>query len=212
MSRLRFRLGVILLALVAIQSRAWAAPITIDFDNLQEFDAVTNQFAGLTFANATVLAAGSSLNDLEFPPHSGANVILDDAGPISIAFAAPIFSLSGFFTYLSPLTITAFDGTDNLLGSVTSTFLTNLALSGNPGSTSNELLALAFQTGISRVSIAADPSGGSFVLDDLTFDHAPAPSSVPEPGTLSLMGLGVAMLFRKARAVKRRTAERATCG
>jgi hypothetical protein len=75
-----------------------AIPTTIDFESLADSDSVTNQFPGLTFSHTTVLTAGVSLNELEFPPHSGGNVVLDDGGPITIAFTTPQGEVSGFFT------------------------------------------------------------------------------------------------------------------
>lgn len=202
---MRFAPWVVAACLLLLPGTATAAPITINFDGLAEFDAVVNQFSGLTFSNATVLTAGTSLNEFEFPPHSGANVVFDDAGAMSIAFATPIFSFGGFFTYLSPLTLTAFDTSNNVLGTVSSSYLTNLALSGDAGSSPNELLQFISSIAIGSVAIAGDPAGGSFVLDDLTYDRGPAP--VPEPGTLVLLATGgVITLFRRRRAPRRNEA------
>ena len=202
---LLLRLIVLIAALIAIPSHLFAGPITIDFESLSEFDAVTTQFAGLTFANATALTAGSGLNEIEFPPHSGANVVFDDSGPMLISFAAPIASFGGFFTYLAPLTLTAFDSSHNLLGSVSSGFLSNLSVSGNVGSSPNEFLQLAFASGIGFLNISGDLGGGSFVMDDLTFDGTSTPAPVPEPSTFSLMALGAAVLVRKVRAARKHT-------
>src|SRR5712672_727975 len=152
--RSSLRLGVFVFALACLPSRVLADPITIDFDGFADSDILTNQVAGLTFANAAVLTAGISLNEFEFPPLSGSNVAFDAGGAMTIAFASPIDAFSGHFTYLTPLTVTA-----------TSSFLSNLVLSGDAGSLPNELLALVFSGGISRVVIAGDPAGGSFTLD-----------------------------------------------
>jgi hypothetical protein len=188
---------ILLSVLCALGSlRADAAPIPINFETLAEFDSITTQFADLTFSNATVLTAGSSLNEFELPPHSGANAVFDDAGPLSIAFTTSVYRFSGFFTYFVPLTVTAFDASNNVLATVSSQFGTNLGLSGEPGSLPNELLQLSSSVPIASVSILGDPVGGSFVADDLTVsDVAP----VPEPGTLFLMGLGALVLVRHYR-------------
>lgn len=202
---MRFAPWVVAACLLFLPGKASAAPITINFDGLTEFDAVLNQFSGLTFSNATVLTAGTSLNEFEFPPHSGANVVFDDAGAMSIAFATPIFNFGGFFTYLSPLTLTAFDTSNNPLGTVSSSYLTNLALSGDAGSSPNETLQFLSSIAIGSVTIAGDPAGGSFALDDLTYDTQPA--AVPEPGTLVLVATGgVITLFRRRRALRRNEA------
>src|SRR5215831_7087763 len=124
-----------------------AIPTTIDFESLSDSDSVTIQISGLTFSHTTVLTAGISLNEFEFPPHSGANVVFDDGGPITIGFATLQDSVSGFFTYLHSLTFTAFDTFNNVVGTpATSAFLSNLALSGNPGSSPNELLGVTSLT------------------------------------------------------------------
>jgi hypothetical protein len=193
-----------------------AAADTITFESLTDLEGVTNQFAGLglTFANATVLTSGivnpfsllnscggapGSLNDIDFPAHSGCNVVLDDGGAMRIDFSAPITAFSGFFTYVSPLTLEAFDASDVLLGTATSLFAENFASSANAP---NELLALSF-SGIRSILITGDPFGGSFTLDDLDFtpqaDTGPPVNPVPEPATLYLVGFGAAGLWAKSK-------------
>src|ERR1035438_2645635 len=95
---------------------------TITFEGLPDSTIVTNQYPGLTFSNAIILTAGISLNEFEFPPHSGVNVVSDNGGPISIDFASPVQSFGGYFTYAEPLTIQAFDASDSLLASSSSLF------------------------------------------------------------------------------------------
>jgi hypothetical protein len=199
MPRLLLRLVVLVAALI-IPSRSWAAPITIDFESLTELDSVTNQFAGVTFSNTTVLAAGSLLNEIELPPHSGTNVVFDDSGPMSIVFDSPVYSLAGYFSYLEPLTLAAYDTSSNLIASLTSSYLNNSAVSGDPGSSPNELLSFSSLGEISSLIITGDPAGGSFVLDDLTFDtSAPTLSPTPEPATLALVGSGLAGVWATRR-------------
>jgi hypothetical protein len=126
---------------------------------------ITTQFPGLTFTNATVITAGISLNEFEFPPHSGTNVVFDDGGPISLSFATPVSSFGGYFTYLEPLTLVGFDTTSTQVASATSAFSSNAALFGDPGSSPNEFLSVAFTGGISSVTITADPLGGKSGTD-----------------------------------------------
>jgi hypothetical protein len=45
---------------------AQADPVTIDFEGLTDSTAVTTQYSGLIFINATILTAGVSLNEFEF--------------------------------------------------------------------------------------------------------------------------------------------------
>jgi hypothetical protein len=157
------------------------------FDNLTDGDLVTNQYPSLTFTNTIVFSAGISLNEFEFPPHSESNVASDNGGPITILFSTPVTSVSGFFTYLVPLNLIGFDASDTAVASATSAFQSNLALSGDPGSSPNELLTLASASGISRVTLQGDPGGGSFVLDDLSYTPV-ASTAAPEPSTGLLAG------------------------
>src|ERR1035437_846057 len=87
----------------------------LDFESLTSLEVVTTQFPGLTFSNTITLTAGISLNELDFPPRSGVNVVSDDGGPISILFSTPMLSFSGYFTYIVPLSLEAFDSSDTSL-------------------------------------------------------------------------------------------------
>jgi hypothetical protein len=101
----------------------------------------------------------------------------------------------------SSLLFEAFDVNNISLGSVSSLFAANLALSGDTGSAPNELLQLTL-AGISYITITGDVSGGSFVLDDLTFG-TPSVSPVPEPSTLSLLLLGACGVAWRVRKLQR---------
>jgi hypothetical protein len=182
-----------------------ASQVTLDFEGLADGASLTTQYHGLTFTNTTVITAGISLNEFEFPPHSGTNVVFDDGGPISIAFASPVQSFGGYFTYGEPLTIQAFDSSDVQVSSITSLFSNNEAISGDPGSSPNQFLEISSAFGIWTITIAGDPAGGSFVVDDLTFTSM----SVPEPGStfLLLTGIvGILAIRKRGFLMKRRIA------
>ncbi len=169
------------LALV-IGSGNLLADTVIDFEGLPDSTFLTTQYSseGVTFSNAQILTAGISLNQFEFPPHSGVNVASDYLGPMSIFFTTPVSFVGGYFTYSVPLTLDAYGLSSNLLGAVSSPFSSNLALSGDPGSSPNEFLHLTSTSGISELIITGAPAGSSFALDDLTF--APKVSTTtPEP-------------------------------
>jgi hypothetical protein len=197
---MRSRLGLmVLLSLTAVPWSAQASPFVIDFESLAELDSVANTYPGLTFLNATVLTAGSSLNEFEFPPRSGSNAVFDDGGPLTISFATPVLTVGAYFTYFSGLTFEAFDSASVSLGVISAAFMNNLQLSGEPGSAPNEFIGLTSAVGISHVTIVGGLGGGSFVMDDLTVD-ALAPPPVPEPGTLILVlavGAGYARVRRR---------------
>jgi hypothetical protein len=191
------RLPVSFVACLALAAPAILADtITINFEGLPDSTIVTNQYSGVIFSNAIILAAGISLNEFEFPPHSGTNVASDNGGPMSITFSTPIQSFGGYFTYAELLTVDAFGIGNTLLASVTSPFSNNEALSGVSGSSPNELLQVSSLSGISRVTITGDPAGGSFVLDDAI--STTAITGVPEPSGLSLAVVGV-LLFAVLR-------------
>ena len=195
---------VVSLGLVLVSARHLdASPIT--FEAFADGDALTNQIAGLTFANTFVLSAGVSLNESEYPPHSGSNVVVDAGGAITVTFAIPVAAVSGFFTYCAPLSFSAFDSTNALIGTAASSFNSNTGLSGDAGSSPNEFLSLLSPLGIASIVILGDPAGSSFTLDDLTVTPFADATPVPEPSTLMLLGLGVAAACRRIR--RRSTSE-----
>jgi hypothetical protein len=183
--------GAVVLALAA-SSGAYASTVVYDFDALVDGAQVTNQFAGLNFTQTTAVQAGISLNEFEFPPKSGDVVVFDDGGAITIEFASPVFSVGAFFTYVTGLSLSVYDSSNNLLTSGLSLFASNAASSGDAGSSPNEFISFADASGrISRFVITGALAGGSFTMDDLTVD---AGTAVPEPSTvalvLGLLGLG----------------------
>ena len=190
------RRALLLFPCVMVALARPAAADAIDFEGLSDLETVTTQFPGLVFSNAVALTSGflgGTLNEIENPPHSGVTVITDEGSPMSITFLTPVLQFSGFFTYNTALTITAFGGADTILGSVNSLFTNNQFLSGVPGSSTNELLTLAFSQGISRIVIAGSSSGSSFTLDDVTA------SPVPEPATLMLFFIAAGLLLATRR-------------
>jgi hypothetical protein len=171
--------------LSASQIRADSLPTAIDFENLSDSTVIGASYAadGVIFSNAVVATAGISLNDADFPPHSGVNVAIDGFGPITLTFTTPISSFSAFFTYASGLTLTAFNSADQAVASAQSLLRDNFVSSGN---IPNELIQLNSVGGIDRVTIAGDPNGGSFAFDDVTFIQTSS-TPLPEPTTLSLL-------------------------
>jgi hypothetical protein len=185
---------------LAASSAVQAAPIVQDFESFSDGDIVGSSLAGLTFTQATVLTAGLSLNNVDFPPQSGANVISDDGGAITIVFATPVNSVGAFLTYNAAITFEAFDASANSLGSVASLFGANYVTGGDAGSAPNEFLQITSAAGISRVVFSGNPAGGSFALDDLTYDRRGG-GTVPLPGTaLLLLAAGGAAVAARRRS------------
>jgi hypothetical protein len=165
----------------------------LDFEGLPDGTFLSSQYTGLTFSNAEVVTAGISLDELEFPPHSGVNVAIDFSGPISIVFASPVFSVGGYFTYRSQLSLNAYDASSSPVGSISSAFNMNEAISGDAGSSPNEFLQLSPGAGIARLTITGDPAGSSFALDDLVYSTSAV--TIPEPSTLAVAILTSLLLF-----------------
>jgi hypothetical protein len=185
--------GMLLVAVMCSAPSLYAQLIQIDFEGLADGTPVTNQFPGVDFSDATVISAGISLNELEFPPHSGTNVVFDDGGPLALTFLTPALSFDGFFTYTTSLTIAPFDESNNALSVVSSAFSSNIVSSGN---SPNEELSASFAGGISRIVITGDPAGSSFTLDDVSINFAPQTGpAVPEPSSVLLLSTGIALAY-----------------
>lgn len=189
------RVAIALFGLLGLLSAHSAHALNpVDFEGLPDGTPLTTQVAGATFSNAVVLSSGISLNEFEFPPHSGVSVASDNGGTMQIVFNTAVVELSAFFTYAVPLTLTGFDAGGQSVAVAASLFSSNLALSGDVGSSANERISLAAAAGISRLVIAGDAFGASFVIDDL------AATAVPEPATYALMFGGLWLVAAAARA------------
>jgi hypothetical protein len=150
---------------------------------------------GVSFTNDQVLIAGISLNEFEFPPRSGTNALVDGFGPIRIDFANSVFSAGAYVTYTVPVQLEAFDANGVSLGQVGSRFTSNLV--SDPNSVPNEFISFADAGGrIASLTFTGEVGGGSFVLDDLTFDRGTA---VPEPQSLLLVAGALAGLMASRR-------------
>ena len=204
---MRLALGSALVAALMFTgpSTASASTIKIDFeafsdlDSLDSLSPINTGVGTVSFTNSLVLVSGAalgSLNELEFPPKAGIAVAADFGGPMDIVFGSPLFRVGGYFNYNTSLTFDAYNGL-NLLGSRSSLFSNNLALTGKVGSKVNELIEFSSLLGITSVRITGGPQGGSFTLDDLTLtnDFPRQGSPVPEPSTFVLMLGGAAAAF-----------------
>jgi hypothetical protein len=186
-------------ALLACAPVVGAHAVLIDFEGLADGAAVSNQFAGLTFANTIILksgADGGSLNEIDFPPHSGVNVINENGGPITIDFASPVTDVSAFFTYAVPVTLTAFDAGLNPVATDTSDFNANFVTGGDAGSSPNEQLSVAFAGGILRVTMSTQAGSSQYTADDLSYTPT---VRVVEPSTLLLFASGLLGALRSRR-------------
>jgi len=193
-SDLSKRSALLFFFLCTLASPLCSNEITVNFEGFADGTSITTQYTRLTFSNATIATSGVSLDEFEFPPKSGANVVFDNGGPITIDFSSAVSSFDAFFTYSVPLTLDAFNSSNTLVTSANSLFSGNERLSGVPGSSPNERIQVSSSGGISSVEILGAPSGGSFAMDDVTYT-----TSIPEPSSLilALAGSAVLIAFRR---------------
>lgn len=189
----RFSVG---LMLAAVLSFATAAPVTLDFESLPDQLVVGNEYAGLGLSmvhGALSLTAGFSLNEVDFPPHSGVVALGNEltSSPLELLFSTPTNGLSAWFTYSAPLSIMSYaiDGT-TLLGTVSSLSSSNFGRS--------ELIDFGFSN-VGRVVIQ---SADYYILDDLRFDSHAA----PEPTSLGLVAFALAAAGMTASRSRRPSA------
>lgn len=97
---------------------------------------------------------------------------------MSIVFGTSVSTFSAFFTYVSQVTLLAYDDADVLVDTATSLFGANFVSAGTVGASPNELLQLDFAGGMRRIELIGDPGGLSFVLDDASFEPV-SPAGCP---------------------------------
>ena len=110
-----------------------ADDLVYDLESLVDGTSLTTQISGLTFGNSIVLSSRISLNEYEFPAHSGVNAVSDNGEPITIVFESPVQSFAAYFTYGRTLNIQAFNEANQQVAAAVSRFSNNEALSGVSG-------------------------------------------------------------------------------
>ncbi|NIA20440.1 MAG: PEP-CTERM sorting domain-containing protein [Anaerolineaceae bacterium] len=188
------------LLVVTIGSVAVAAPVVVDFDDLSYSYVLTGSgYAGLTWEAGN---AGYQSNpgrwitptDTNDYPHSLPHNAINAWGCtlIGIGFPQPVDVLGAYFA------------AQGVSSGWTSGVRVHGYLGGNPVGTTgwfNDIDDVAdwFAIGLSNVdrivveSVPISLGGGWFGMDDLTYNV------VPEPATLSLLGLGIAGLVARKR-------------
>jgi hypothetical protein len=160
----------------------------IDFESFTDSSPLTNEVSGFTFSGGTVLTAGVSLNEFDYPPSSGENVLAAFLGSLTVSADTPFDQFSASFTFEEVLNFSGFDDLGNLLFSFDSPVASNLGSHTVIGHIASGITSL----------VVASQSGTPFTMDDLDISAA----SIPEPGTLGLLTLGglAAARVRRRRA------------
>lgn len=147
-------------------------------DGLGSFQTLNQQIPGIDFDNARV-----NLGAFGGTFHSARNVVLnaDFINPIIITFTTPQFAVGLYnSSIVDAERFDIFDASNNLLGSLN---LPSQVVNFG-GFLSDIAIARAVVTPIA-------PTNGSIYIDDLTLRAPPTPNTVPEPGSLALLGLGI---------------------
>lgn len=176
----------------------------INFEGISDSFLIEHMYAaqGVRFANAISLTAGFSLNEIDYPPHSGVMVVGDTGAPMEMSFFSPVSAWSAWFTWSAPLTIDVYSDPyfTNLLGSIITTG-SNLGFSQQVG-----LICLSNLTFQSIQILDSAPGSQGMIMDDLSFTPAGTQPPIPEPSTLVLLGTAcAAALSRIHRRWRRRS-------
>lgn len=105
---------------------------------------------------------------------------------VNVDFLAPVYQVGAYFGNDQvagfSTTLSLFDASNNLIGSY--------SLTGNDNTSVDQFLGLESSVPLVRARFDTNISYLAVVLDNLQFSATP-PQSVPEPGSLALLSLGV---------------------
>jgi hypothetical protein len=181
--------------LCATQATLRASTSFINFEDLPDayfFSSggqnIDDFYTGVTFGpyvTGLSVSRFGGYDDSGFPPHSGDVVIwspFDD--PMTVSFSSDETEVSFWYTSLNPITITGYDASDDLLGSVMG--------DANTDGTTGVSSYLEFD-GVGIASVDVSSAAGQYVIDDLTFSNGT--TSTPEPTSMFLVLVGLMLLL-----------------
>lgn len=200
------------LAACAFIQGAWAAPVSvsqgafsaaqtvIDFNLVSNTQSITNQYAGqgVTFSGALIGLTNPGDTYLFNGSTLASNWNYQGGGKTGSSWSAFFSSpqtLAGFFVETNPndsVTVEAFLGLTSL-GTI------NFV---NPNGLTANFVGIQDLGGFDRITVTtASNTNGFFAMDDFRFEGV-AINQIPEPGTMALIGLGLASALFTRRYTK----------
>ena len=194
------KIAVVFLALALSATAAFGASVVVNFDNLNNGDVITNQYAGVTFSSTTgnvnYVTAQSQYqstppNFLCSGPASGG---IDCAQETFLNFSSPVNGLNFDGMGVNDIGVEAqIDVWTN------GVFNSTVQVIGNAQGLAPDHIDLSGFSNITEIRIYNIVDGGGIGWD--TFQYTQGQGTTPEPGTLIMFGSGIiglaGMLRRK---------------
>ena len=194
------KIAVVGLAVALSATAAFGASVVVNFDNLNNGDVITNQYAGVTFSSTTgnVNYVTAQSQYLSTPPNflcSGpANSSIDCAQETFLNFSSPVNGLN--FDGMGVNDV----GVEALIDVWTNgVFNSTVQVIGNAQGVNPDHIDLSGFSNITEIRLYNIVDGGGIGWD--TFQYTQGQGTTPEPGTLIMFGSGIiglaGMLRRK---------------
>jgi hypothetical protein len=194
------KIAVVFLALALSATAAFGASVVVNFDNLNNGDVITNQYAGVTFSSTTgnvnYVTAQSQYqstppNFLCSGPASGG---IDCAQETFLNFSSPVNGLNFDGMGVNDIGVEAqIDVWTN------GVFNSTVQVIGNAQGLAPDHIDLSGFSNVTEIRIYNIVDGGGIGWD--TFQYTQGQGTTPEPGTLIMFGSGIiglaGMLRRK---------------
>lgn len=194
------KIAVVFLALALSATAAFGASVVVNFDNLNNGDVITNQYAGVTFSSTTgnvnYVTAQSQYQST--PPNflcSGpAGGGIDCAQETFLNFSSPVNGLNFDGMGVNDIGVEAqIDVWTN------GVFNSTVQVIGNAQGLAPDHIDLSGFSNVTEIRIYNIVDGGGIGWD--TFQYTQGQGTTPEPGTLIMFGSGIiglaGMLRRK---------------